>query len=121
MNLYGYSTLNKRIDEYVDITEISDELQQSSQEDMNLHMGFVAQEIKDSELAKYILIKDELEDEDGNKTGEHIYSVDNYAYTTAIHGALQHEIKLRQELHNKIESLKQEIESLKQEIESLKE
>lgn len=121
MNLYGYSTLNKRIDEYVDTTEISDELQQSSQEDMNLHMGFVAQEIEDNELAKYILIKDELEDEDGAKTGEHIYSVDNYAYTTAIHGALQHEIKLRQELHNKVENLKQEIENLKQEIKSLKE
>jgi hypothetical protein len=114
MNLYGYSTLNKRIDEYIDTTEISDELQQSSQEDMNLHMGFVAQEIKDDELAKYILIKDELEDEDGNKTGEHIYSIDNYAYTTAIHGALQYEIKLRQELQKEVENLKQEIKSLKE-------
>ena len=110
MNLYGYSTLNKRIDEYVSTTEISDELQQSSQEDMNLHMGFIAQEIEDSELAKYILIKDELEDEDGNKTGEHIYSVDNYAYTTAIHGALIHEIELRDK---QIEELRQEIAELK--------
>ncbi|MBQ4061122.1 MAG: hypothetical protein IJD46_03760, partial [Bacilli bacterium] len=113
MNLYGYSTLNKRIDEYVDTTEISDELQQSSQEDMNLHMGFIAQEIEDSELAKYILIKDELEDEDGNKTGEHIYSIDNYGYTTAIHGALQYEIKLRENLEKEIEDLKQQIKSLK--------
>ena len=109
MNLYGYSTLNKRIDEYVSTTEISDELQQSSQEDMNLHMGFIAQEIEDSELAKYILIKDELEDEDGKPTGEHIYSVDNYAYTTAIHGALIHEIELRDK---QIESLINRIEDL---------
>lgn len=114
MNLYGYSTLNKRIDEYADTTEISDELQQSSQEDMNLHMGFVAQEIEDSELAKYILIKDELEDDDGNKTGEHIYGIDNYGYTTAIHGALQHEIKLRENLEKEIEDLKQQIKSLKE-------
>ena len=114
MNLYGYSTLKKRIDEYVDTTEISDELQQSSQEDMNLHMGFVAQEIEDSELAKYILIKDELEDEDGKPTGEHIYSVDNYAYSTAIHGALQHEIELREKLEKEIEDLKQQIKSLKE-------
>ena len=114
MNLYGYSTLNKRIDEYADTTEISDELQQSSQEDMNLHMGFVAQEIEDSELAKYILIKDELEDEGGNKTGEHIYGIDNYGYTTAIHGALQHEIKLRENLEKEIEDLKQQIKSLKE-------
>ena len=114
MNLYGYSTLNKRIDEYTSTTEISDELQESSQKDMNLHMGFVAQEIKDSELAKYILIKDELEDGDGNKTNEHIYGVDNYAYTTAIHGALQHEIKLREKLEKEIEDLKQQIKKLKE-------
>ena len=114
MNLYGYSTLNKRIDKYVDTTEISDELQQSSQEDMNLHMGFVAQEIEDNELAKYILIKDELEDEEGKPTGEHIYSIDNYAYSTAIHGALQHEIELREKLEKEIEDLKRQIKSLKE-------
>lgn len=117
MNLYGYSTLNKRIDEYVDTTEISDELQESSQKDMNLHMGFIAQEIEDSELAKYILIKDELEDEDGNKTGEHIYGIDNYGYTTAIHGALQHEIELRDK---QFEELKKENENLKNELQELK-
>lgn len=118
MNLYGYSTLNKRIDEYVDTTEISDELQQSSQEDMNLHMGFVAQEIEDSELAKYILIKDELEDEDGNKTGEYIYSVDNYAYTTAIHGALIHEIELRDK---QIEELQEENKELEERLAKIEE
>lgn len=111
MNLYGYSTLNKRIDEYVDTTEISDELQESSKKDMNLHMGFVAQEIEDSELAKYILIKDETED------GDHVFGVDNYAYTTAIHGALQHEIDLRDK---QFEELKKENENLKNELQELK-
>ena len=117
MNLYGYSTLNKRIDEYVDTTEISDELQQSSQEDMNLHMGFVAQEIEDSELAKYILIKDELEDEDGNKTGEYIYSIDNYAYTTAIHGALIHEIELRDKQIEELQLKNEELQNKNEELE----
>ena len=120
MNLYGYSTLNKRIDEYASTTEISDELQQSSQEDMNLHMGFIAQEIEDSELAKYILIKDELEDEDGKPTGEHIYSIDNYAYTTAIHGALIHEIELRdvqiEEKDKQIEELEDKVNELEQRL-----
>ena len=111
MNLYGYSTLNKRIDEYVDTTEISDELQESSKKDMNLHMGFVAQEIEDSELAKYILIKDETED------GDYVFGVDNYAYTTAIHGALQHEIELRDK---QFEELKKENENLKNELQELK-
>ena len=110
--------MNKRIDEYASTTEISDELQQSSQEDMNIHMGFIAQEIADSELAKYILIKDELEDEDGKPTGEHIYSVDNYAYTTAIHGALQHEIELRdaqiKEKDKQIEELEERVARLEQ-------
>ena len=111
MNLYGYSTLNKRIDEYVDTTEISDELQESSKKDMNLHMGFVAQEIEDSELAKYILIKDETED------GDYVFGVDNYAYTTAIHGALQYEIELRDK---QFEELKKENENLKNELQELK-
>ena len=114
MNLYGYSSLNKRIDEYVDTTEISDELQKTSNEDMNLHMGFVAQDIKDNELAKYILTKDDILDEDGNNTNDFIYGIDNYAYTTAIHGALQHEIKLRESLEKEIEDLKQQIKSLKE-------
>jgi hypothetical protein len=118
MNLYGYSTLNKRIDEYVNTTEISDELRESSQEDMNLHMGFIAQEIEDSELAKYILIKDELEDEDGKPTGEHIYSVDNYAYTTTIHSALKHEIEIRDA---QIEEKDRQIEELNQRIARLEE
>ena len=119
MNLYGYSTLNKRIDEYASTTEISDELQQSSQEDMNLHMGFIAQEIEDSELAKYILIKDELEN------GDHIYGIDNYGYTTAVHGALQHEIELRdaqiEEKDKQIEELQDKVNELQSKNEELEE
>ena len=113
INLYGYSTLNKRIDEYTNITEISNELQETSNEDMNLHMGFIAQDIKDNELAKYILTKDDVLDEDGNSTDDFIYGIDNYAYTTAIHGALQHEIMLREK---EISSLKEEIRELKNQI-----
>lgn len=113
INLYGYSTLNKRIDEYTDTTEISNELQETSNEDMNLHMGFIAQDIKDNELAKYILTKDDVLDEDGNSTDDFIYGIDNYAYTTAIHGALQHEIMLREK---EISSLKEEIRELKNQV-----
>ena len=113
INLYGYSTLNKRIDEYTNITEISNELQETSNEDMNLHMGFIAQDIKDNELAKYILTKDDILDEDGNSTDDFIYGIDNYAYTTAIHGALQHEIMLREK---EISSLKEEIRELKNQV-----
>ena len=113
INLYGYSTLNKRIDEYTNITEISNELQETSNEDMNLHMGFIAQDIKDNELAKYILTKDDVLDEDGNSTDDFIYGIDNYAYTTAIHGALQHEIMLREK---EISSLKEEIRELKKQV-----
>ena len=110
-NLYGYSTLNKRIDEYNSINEVSEELQKSSYEDATLHMGIIAQEVESNELSKYILIKDEVSD------GDYIYGIDNYAYTTAVHGALKYEIKLREmenlELRREIEDLKQEIKSLK--------
>ena len=54
-NLYGYSILDKRIDEYTNTSEISDELQESSNEDSNIHMGIIAQDIEDNELGKYIL------------------------------------------------------------------
>ena len=117
-NLYGYSTLNKRIDEYTDMAEISDELQESSSEDMNLHMGIVAQDIEDNELAKYILTKDELEDEDGNPTGEYIYGIDNYAYTTAIHGALKYEMELREQ---ECEALREENKKLQEQVDELEE
>lgn len=111
MNLYGYSTLNKRIDEYTSTTEISDELQSSSNEDMNLHMGFMAQDISDNELGKYLLTKDDLHDDEGKPNGEYIYGVDNYAYTTAVHGALKHEIELRD---RQIELLEQRIAKLEE-------
>lgn len=110
VNLYGYSTLDKRIDEYTNTSEISDELQNSSKEDSNLHMGIIAQDIEDNELGKYILTKHYKKDSD-----EFIYGIDNYSYTTALHGALQREIKLREELQKQVDELRQEIENLKKE------
>ena len=110
IDLYGYATLSKRIDEYADATEISEELQESSNSDTNIHMGLMAQDLEGTELAKYILVKEEVEDEDGKPTGEYKYAIDDYAYATAIHGALKHEIELRD---RQIEELKQEIAELK--------
>lgn len=109
-NLYGYSVLDKRIDEYTNTSEISDELQESSNEDSNIHMGIIAQDIEDNELGKYILTKHYKKDSD-----EFIYGIDNYSYTTALHGALQREIKLREELQKQVDELRQEIENLKKE------
>jgi hypothetical protein len=110
IDLYGYATLSKRIDKYADATEISEELEESSKNDGNIHMGLMAQDLEGNELAKYILVKEEVEDEDGNATGEYKYAIDDYAYATAIHGALKHEIELRDK---QIEELRQEIEELK--------
>jgi hypothetical protein len=115
MNLYGYALLDKRIDKYKNMTEISDELEKSSY--MNIHMGFIAQDIIDNDLSKYIVNKHILEKEDGGDGVEYKYGIDNYAYSTAIHGALKHEIKLREQ---EIKGLKEEIESLKNEIKKIK-
>ena len=109
-NLYGYSILDKRIDEYTNTSEISDELQDSSNEDSNIHMGIIAQDIEDNELGKYILTKHYEKDSD-----EFVYGIDNYSYTTALHGALQREIKLREELQKQVDELRKEIENLKKE------
>ena len=93
--LYGYMSLSKRADQYVSTAEFSDELQESSKKDPNLHIGLMAQDIADHELGKYILSKENLVDEDGNETDEYIYGINDYSYTTAVHGALKHEIQLR--------------------------
>ena len=116
--LYGYSTLNKRIDTYNSVEEISNELKESSKEDVNLHMGFIAQDVEDNELGKYIIRKDTIIDDNGKSTNECIYGIDNYAYTTAIHGALKHEIAVRE---NEIETLKQQVKDLQQQIKKLSE
>ena len=106
-NLYAYALLDKRIDTYENISEISDELKDSCY--MNIHMGIIAQDIMKNDLSRYIIYKHPLEEEGGEK-GEYRYGVDNYAYTTAIHGALKHEISIREE---EIKDLRKEIEDLK--------
>lgn len=109
MNLYAYSLLDKSIDEYTNTTEISEELKKSSY--MNIHMGIIAQEIEGQDLSRYILVKHKLNND------EYKYGVDNYAYTTAILGALKHEIDLREQ---EISELRKEIEDLKQQVKELK-
>ena len=106
-NLYAYALLDKRIDTYKNISEISDELKDSCY--MNVHMGIIAQDIMKNDLSRYIIYKHPLEEEGGEK-GEYRYGIDNYAYTTAIHGALKHEISIREE---EIKDLRKEIEDLK--------
>ena len=106
-NLYAYALLDKRIDTYENISEISDELKDSCY--MNIHMGIIAQDIMKNDLSRYIIYKHPLEEEGGEK-GEYRYGIDNYAYTTAIHGALKHEISIREE---EIKDLRKEIEDLK--------
>ena len=106
-DLYAYALLDKRIDTYENISEISDELKDSCY--MNIHMGIIAQDIMKNDLSRYIIYKHPLEEEGGEK-GEYRYGIDNYAYTTAIHGALKHEISIREE---EIKDLRKEIEDLK--------
>ena len=108
-NLYAYSLLDKSIDKYTNTTEISEELKKSSY--MNVHMGIIAQEIEGQDLSRYILIKHKLNND------EYKYGVDNYAYATAILGALKHEIDLREQ---ETSELRKEIEDLKQQVKELK-
>ena len=109
----GYSRLNKRIDKYESIQEISEELQQTSNEDSNIHMGIIAQNIEGTELAKYILVHDNLEN------GEDVYSVDLYAFSSSIMGALKFDIQERERLERKVKAQQKQIDEQQKQIDLL--
>lgn len=114
--LYGYMSLSKRADQYINTAEFSDELQESSQKDPNLHIGLMAQDIADHELGKYILSKETLVDEKGNELDDYIYGINDYSYTTAVHGALKHEIELRDTQIDDLQTRVTELETLTKQL-----
>ena len=90
--IIGYASLTKTKEECT-----SEEILQAAQDNVNVNMGISAQDMADTNLAKYVLTK-----ESG------IYGVNLYSYMTMIMGALQHEITLRKELEKRIEELEKE-------------
>lgn len=112
-DIQSYVMLNNNKDEMTEIERIENTLMNSGNEE-SVSMGILAQDILQYDCSKYILVHDYNED----KTKD-IYSVSNYALTSAIMGALKEEIKLREELQIKVNNLETENENLKMRLDKL--
>ena len=82
----------------------------SSQEQVNIHMGIMAQDIQKYKCSKQILVEGEYERADGSR--DTMLSVNPYGLTTAIMGALKVEIQKRELLEEKITKLESLVEQL---------
>ena len=106
-NPYQYVTLSKNKDNMSQI-ELAEMALCNVGKSGSVNMGIMAQDILDYECSKYILSYSEEYD---------TYGINDYGFTTALMGALKHEIQLRDAqmkmLEDKIELLKNEIKSMK--------
>lgn len=118
---------NTPIYNYISLGENKEELSKSrlgkialknSGEEINVHMGIMAQDIQKYECSKQILIEGEYEKVDGTK--DTMLHVNPYNLTSAIMGALQEDIKRQEVLEQSVVTLKLENQNLKQELAELK-
>lgn len=118
---------NTPIYNYISLGENKEELSKSrlgkialknSGEEINVHMGIMAQDIQKYECSKQILIEGEYEKVDGTK--DTMLHVNPYNLTSAIMGALQEDIKRQEVLEQSVDTLKLENQNLKQELAELK-
>ena len=82
----------------------------SSQEQVNVHMGIMAQDIQKYKCSKQILVEDKYERADGST--DTMLNVNPYGLTTAVMGALKVEIQKRELLEEKITKLESLVEQL---------
>ena len=82
----------------------------SSQEQVNVHMGIMAQDIQKYKCSKQILVEDKYERADGST--DTMLNVNPYGLTTAVMGALKVEIQKRELLEEKIAKLESLVEQL---------
>ena len=82
----------------------------SSQEQVNVHMGIMAQDIQKYKCSKQILVEDKYERADGST--DTMLNVNPYGLTTAVMGALKVEIQKRELLEEKVAKLESLVEQL---------
>lgn len=112
-DLKNYVMLQKNKEEMTD-HEFRREAKSLSQRPEATQMGIIAQEIEQYKCGRYILVHSEYEDENGEK--KDIYGINNYAFTSAVMGALQHHIKVTDE---ELDNIKQENLELKSKVDTL--
>ena len=81
-----------------------------TREQVNVHMGVMAQDIQKYKCSKQILVEDKYERADGST--DTMLNVNPYGLTTAIMGALKVEIQKRELLEEKITKLESLVEQL---------
>ena len=72
-------------------------------EDVNVHMGIMAQDILDYECGRQVLTEGEVELPDG--TVDTMYHINPYAFSSALMGALKVEINKREALEKRVDDL----------------
>ena len=114
-DIFSYVMLDKNKEEMDEFERVEATLMNSGN-DENIKMGILAQDILDYDCSKYVLTYSEYTDEETGEIKDY-YGIDAYAFSSAIMGALKHEISLREKENDE---LKQEINELKQELAQIK-
>ena len=106
-DIYNYVMLNQNKE---DLTKnrLGKLALSNSQEQVNIHMGIMAQDIQKYKCSKQILVEGNYERADGST--DTMLSVNPYGLTTAVMGALKVEIQKRELLEEKITKLESLIE-----------
>lgn len=108
-DIYNYVMLNQNKE---DLTKnrLGKLALSNSQEQVNIHMGIMAQDIQKYKCSKQILVEGNYERADGST--DTMLSVNPYGLTTAVMGALKVEIQKRELLEEKITKLESLVEQL---------
>ena len=115
--VYNYVMLSKNKNEMSEIEYVEDTLMNSGREE-SIQVGIMAQDILDYKCSKYILVKNEIKDDETQQTSEE-YGINNYNFTSALMGALKKEIEYREELQLKVDELEKENNDLKLRIKQI--
>ena len=108
-DIYNYIMLNQNKED-LSKNKLGKLALSNSQEQVNVHMGIMAQDIQKYKCSKQILVEGEYERADGST--DTMLSVNPYGLTTAVMGALKVEIQKRELLEEKITKLESLVEQL---------
>ena len=106
-DIYNYIMLNQNKED-LSKNRLGKLALSNSQEQVNIHMGIMAQDIQKYKCSKQILVEGDYERADGST--DTMLSVNPYGLTTAIMGALKVEIQKRELLEEKITKLESLVE-----------
>lgn len=108
-DIYNYIMLNQNKED-LSKNKLGKLALSNSQEQVNVHMGIMAQDIQKYKCSKQILVEGNYERADGST--DTMLSVNPYGLTTAVMGALKVEIQKRELLEEKITKLESLVEQL---------